>query len=173
VRGEKESVLLQRSIRDAVRQVNRDQIVDNMKTLDEIRQESMGGDRFRSTLMGVFAGVALLLSAIGLYGVISYSVVQRTREIGIRTALGATPREIISLILRNGMKLTALGLVIGVAGTVGLAQALSSMLFNVDKYDPLTLVAVAVAMGAIALVACIIPALRAIRVNPNVALRHE
>jgi putative ABC transport system permease protein len=123
--------------------------------------------------MGIFASVALLLAAIGLYGVISYSVVQRTREIGIRAALGAHPGNIRALILKGAMTLTALGLVLGIGGALLLAQFLSSMLFNIGKYDPVTLVAVAVILSAVALLACLVPARRAMRVNPIVALRYE
>jgi putative ABC transport system permease protein len=144
-----------------------------MKTLDQVKVESVAGERFRSILMGIFASVALLLAAIGLYGVISYSVVQRTREIGIRAALGADPGNIRLLILRSAMTLTALGLVLGVGGALVLAQFLSSMLFNVGKYDPTTLIAVALVLTSVALLACLVPARRAMRVNPIVALRYE
>jgi putative ABC transport system permease protein len=173
VRGETNSPLLQRAIRDAIRGVNKDQVVDNMKTLEEIKVESVAGERFRSILMGVFAAVALLLAAIGLYGVISYSVVQRTREIGIRTALGANPGNIRGLVVRGAMTLTALGLVLGVAGALGLAQVLSSMLFNTGKYDPATFAAVAGVLVLVALLACLIPARRAMKVNPIEALRND
>ncbi|HEY5078419.1 MAG TPA: ABC transporter permease, partial [Opitutaceae bacterium] len=173
VRGKTESTLLQRSIRDAIHGVDRDQVVDSMKTLDQIKVESVAGERFRSILMGIFASVALLLAAIGLYGVISYSVVQRTREIGIRAALGAHPGNIRSLVLKGAMTLTVLGLVLGAAGALVLAQFLSSMLFNVGKYDPATLVGVALILTGVALLACLIPARRAMRVNPIVALRYE
>ncbi len=173
VRGKTDSTLLQRSIRDAIHGVNKDQVVDNMKTLEQIKEDSVAGERFRSILMGIFAAVALLLAAIGLYGVISYSVVQRTREIGIRTALGADPGNIRGLIMRDAMMLTALGLFLGIAGALGLAQFLSSMLFNVGKYDPATFAEVAGILAVVALLACLIPARRAIKVNPIVALRYE
>ena len=127
------STLLQRSIRDAIRRVNKDQVIDDMKTLDQLKVESVAGERFRSILMGIFAAVALLLAAIGLYGVISYSVLQRTREIGIRTALGANPGNIRGLVSRSAMTLTALGLLPGIGAALGLAQFLSSMLFNTGK----------------------------------------
>jgi putative ABC transport system permease protein len=173
IRGQTDSTLLQRSIRDAIHGVDKDQVVDNMKTLDQIKVESVAGERFRLILMGIFASVALLLAAIGLYGVISYSVVQRTREIGIRTALGANPGNIRGLVLRSAMTLTALGLLIGIAGALGLTQLLSSMLFNTGKYDPLTFAAVAGGLAIVALVACLIPATRAMKVSPIVALRYE
>jgi len=173
VRGRTESTLLQREIRDAIHRVNRDQVVDSMKTLEQIEGDSVAGERFRSILMGIFAVVALLLAAIGLYGVISYSVVQRTREIGIRTALGANPGDIRKLILRGAMTLTALGLVLGVAGALVLGRFVSSMLFNTGQYDPATLTAVAALLALVALLACLIPARRAMKVNPIVALRYE
>jgi len=173
VRGKTESSLLQRSIRDAIRRVNKDQVVDSMKTLEQLKVESVAGERFRSILMGIFASVALLLAAIGLYGVISYSVVQRTREIGIRAALGANPGDIRALVLRGAMSLTALGLALGIAGALGFDRLLSSMLFETGQYDPLTLAGVAALLALVALLACLIPARRAMRVNPIVALRYE
>jgi putative ABC transport system permease protein len=173
VRGQTRSALLQRSIRDAIHSVNKDQVVDNMKTLEQIKAESVAGDRFRSILMCIFAAVALLLAAIGLYGVIAYSVVQRTREIGIRTALGAHPASIRMLVLRSAMTLTGIGLLIGTAGALALAQFLSSMLFNTGKYDPVTLAWVAAILSLVALVACLVPARRAMKVDPIVALRYE
>jgi putative ABC transport system permease protein len=173
VRGANESILLQKSIRNAIRGVNSDQIVDDMKTLEQIKYESVAPDRFRTLLMSIFAGVALVIAAIGLYGVISYSVLQRTREIGIRTALGATPANVLGLVVRSGVMLTLFGLVLGVAGAIGLTQFLASMLFNVGKYDPVTFAAVACVLLLMALLACVIPARRAMKVNPLVALRYE
>lgn len=173
VRGATDSPLLQKAIRNAIRGVDRDQIVDGMKTLDQIKRESVGSDRFRTALMGIFACAALVLAAIGLYGVISYSVLQRTREIGIRSVLGASPRSILGLVLRGGLALTATGLVLGIGAAFGLARFLSSMLFNVGTYDPATFCGVAGLLLGIALAACLLPARRAMRVNPIVALRHE
>jgi putative ABC transport system permease protein len=173
VRGRTESTLLQRSIRDAISGVNKDQVISNMRTLDQLKVDSTAGARFATILMGIFASVALLLAAIGLYGVISYSVIQRTREIGIRTALGANPANIRTLVLRSAMTLTGLGLLIGVGGALGLTQFLSSMLFNTGKYDPMTFVSVAAVLALVSLLACLIPARRAMRVNPIIALRYE
>jgi len=164
---------MQLSIQRAVREIDKDQILDYVKTLDQVKADSVGGERLRSLLLGIFAGVALLLSAIGLYGVISYSVLQRTREIGIRTALGATSSNILGLVLKNGLTLTAIGLLIGLAGAFGFSQVLASMLFKVGKYDPITLAVVFGLLASIALLACFFPARRAARVNPLVALRDE
>ncbi|HEY4988754.1 MAG TPA: ABC transporter permease [Opitutaceae bacterium] len=173
VRGQTNATLLQRSIRDAIRRVNKDQVVDNMKTLEQIKVDSVAGDRFRSILMGIFASVALVLAAIGLYGVISYSVVQRTREIGIRAALGASPGNIRRLVLRGALTLTAVGLLVGLAGALGLSRFLSSMLFDTGTYDPATFVGVASVLALVALLACLIPARKAMKVNPIVALRYD
>jgi putative ABC transport system permease protein len=173
VRGSTDPSALQRSITNAVHEVDRNQVLENVKTLERIKTESMGGERLRSSLLAIFAATALLLAAIGLYGVIAYSVGQRTREIGIRTALGATSRDIQGLVLRNGMALTGIGLVIGVAAALALSQFLSSMLFNVEKYDPVTMGAVAGILVLMALLACYLPARRATRVSPITALRYE
>lgn len=167
------SPLIQRSMREAILQLNKDQVITDVKTLDELKYESVAGIRFRSALMTIFAAVALLLAAIGLYGVISYSVVQRTREIGIRAALGADPRRIQALILRGAMVLTAAGLAIGALGAGALARFLSSMLFNVGSYDPETFIAVAAVLALVALLASLIPARKAMRVDPIVALRQD
>ena len=173
VRGVVESSSIQRLIQKAIHEIDPDQVVTDIKTLEQIKSESVGADRFRSILLSIFAGVALVLSGIGLYGVISYSVVQRTREIGIRGALGANAANILGLILRSGITLTVIGLVLGIAGAFGLTRFLSSMLYGVGNYDPVTLSAVATALSLMALLACYIPARRATKVNPIVALRTE
>ena len=165
--------LVYRTIRDAVHQVNPDQTVADLKTLEQIKTESMGSNRLRSMLLGVFASVALLLSAIGIYGVVSYSVVQRTREIGIRGALGASASDILRLVLRNGMTMVAIGLAVGAAGVFGLTRLLASLLFGVSERDPITIGAVAAMLATVALLACYFPARRATKVNPLVALRCE
>jgi putative ABC transport system permease protein len=173
VRGTIAPSVLQRSIANAVHEIDKDQVLEQMTTLEQIKSNSLGYDRLRSSLVSIFASVALLLSAIGLYGVISYSVVQRTREIGIRTALGADSKNILILIVRSGMTLTGIGLLIGIGGALALSQILSSMLFNIGKYDPTTMVAVAGILIIMALLACLIPARRATRVDPMVSLRCE
>ncbi len=173
IRGAVDPAVLQRSVRHAVSEVNRDQVLDRMKTLDQIKADSMGSDRLRSSLLAIFATVALLLAAVGIYGVISYSVAQRTREIGIRTALGASSKNILGLVLRGGMTLTSLGLIIGIGGALVLSQLLATMLYNIGKYDPTTLVVVGAVLCFTALLACYIPARRATKVNPIVALRCD
>ena len=143
---------------NAIHSVNHDQALNEIQTLDEIKAQSMGDNRMRAVLLGTFAGLALLLAAIGVYGVLSYSVSQRTREMGVRAALGATRASQLGLVLKTGMTLTAIGLVIGLAGTLGVATLLKSALFGVTAHDPLTLLLVSVALAVVALAACYVPA---------------
>jgi putative ABC transport system permease protein len=164
---------LQQAIRHAVRQIDKDQPLTDVRTLERIKNESMTSDRLESLLLGVFAAIAVLLSAIGIDGVISYSVAQRTHEIGIRAALGASTGSILGLILRGGMLMTGIGLVLGLAGALGLTQLMASLLFGVGARDPLTIAAVGAILGTVALLACYIPAYRATKVDPMVALRYE
>lgn len=173
VRGAMDPAPLQQAIRKAVLGVNPDQTLPDLKTLDQIKVESLGDNRLRSMLLGIFALVALLLSAIGIYGVVSHGVEQRTREIGIRAALGATPGAILQLILRSGLTNVTLGLVIGIAGVFALTGLLSSLLFGVGERDPETIGGVAAILAAVALLACYLPARRATKVNPIIALRCE
>jgi putative ABC transport system permease protein len=173
VRGAMEPAILQKSILKAVHGVNKDQTLPGLKTLEQAKIQSMGDERLRSMLLSVFAGVALLLSAIGIYGVLSYSVAQRTREIGIRAALGATSGSILGLILRGGMTLVAIGLITGLGAVLALTRLLSALLYGVGERDPVTIGAVAVILAVVALLACYLPALRATKVDPIIALRYE
>ena len=165
--------LLHQPLRATVKKINPDQSLPEMKTLEQIKTESLGANRLNTILLGIFAAVALLLAAIGIYGVISYSVVQRTREMGIRSALGATARDILHLVLRNGMTTVVLGLLIGVTGIFALSRVLSTLIFEVGERDPVTISSVAFLLAGVALVACYLPARRATKVNPIVALREE
>jgi putative ABC transport system permease protein len=173
VRGAMDPNLLVKSIQQAVRSVNKNQALDNIKTLEQIKSESLGPNRLRTALLGVFAGVALLLAAIGIYGVISGSVAQRTHEMGLRAALGASVTDQLRLVLGSGMAMTGIGLAIGVGGSLAVTQLLAGLLFGVTARDPLTLVLVTGILGAVALAACYVPAWRATRVDPMVALRYE
>jgi len=164
---------LQRAVEQAVHNLDRDQALVEIRTLDQIKSESMVGDRLQSLLLGIFATVALLLASIGIYGVISYSVTQRTGEIGIRAALGASQTNLLVLVLQSGFWMTGVGLLLGVAGALGLTRLLSTLLYQVGEYDPLTLAFSAVLLACVGLLACYIPARRAARVDPAVALRSE
>jgi len=173
VRGAMDPALLVKSIQAAVWQLNKNQAFDDIKTLEQIKSDSLGENRLRTTLLGTFAALALLLAAIGVYGVISYSVAQRTHEIGVRAALGASRWDQLGLVLKDGMALTVLGLAIGVFGALGLTRLLSSFLFGVSARDPWTLAFVGLVLASVAATACLIPARRATRVDPMVALRFE
>ena len=133
----------------------------------------MQGRRFALILIGTFAAIALALSMVGIYGVTAYSVGQRTREIGIRAALGAQRNDLLGLLLRQGMRLVICGVIAGVLASVALTQFLASLLFKVQPTDPLTFGGVALLLVAVSAAACGIPAWRAMRVDPMVALRHE
>jgi putative ABC transport system permease protein len=165
--------VLEHTVRQAIASVNRDQAISDVQTLEEIKTESMVVNRLETVLLSAFAVVALLLAAVGIYGVISYSVAQRTSEIGIRAALGATATNLQALILGNGMLLASIGLLIGIASSLGVTRLMASMLFGVGARDPLTMVLVATVLAAAALLACVIPARRAAKVDPMVALRHD
>jgi putative ABC transport system permease protein len=173
IRASVNPLTLQQPITAAIRSVNKDQAISDVRSVDQIRDLSMGGRRLVSVLLGTFAAVALVLAGIGIYGVISYNVAQRTREMGIRAALGATERSLLRLILDNGARLTVIGLVIGVAGAIGLTRLMTALLFGVGARDPLTMASVAAILAGVAMMAAYIPARRATRVDPVVALRYE
>ncbi len=173
VRGNLDPSTLQKSIRQAVDGVNKDQALSDIRTLDRVKTESLGTNRLQTMLLAVFAGVALLLAAIGIYGLISYSVVQLTHEIGIRAALGASTGSLLRMVLVNGLTLMLIGLALGIAGSLAVTRLLSTLLFGVSARDPLTMAAVAALLAIVSVAACLIPALRAARVDPLVALRYE
>jgi putative ABC transport system permease protein len=160
-------------IRDAVRAADPHQAVHTFGTMDYYIARSLDTRRFGMRLLGVFGVVALFLAALGLYGVISYSVTQRTREIGIRMALGAERRSVLKLVVGQGFRLAATGVVIGIAGAALLGRYFESQLFQVRSFDPLTIFATAGALLGAGLLASYLPARRAVRVDPAVTLRAE
>jgi predicted permease len=161
------------ALRRAIAAVDPAIVVGGVTTGDEYLRDSLAPPRFAMALLATFAVVALALSAIGLYGVIAYAVSQRTREIGIRVALGAAPRAVARLVVGDGLRLAGVGIALGVAGAAAASRGIQSMLYGVSASDPLTFAAVALLLGAIALLACAVPARRALRIDPTEALRAE
>jgi len=161
------------AVRHEVRGLDKTQLVYNVRTLESVMSEAVVTPRFRTSLLGVFAVIALILAMVGIYGVVSYAVTQRTHEIGIRMALGARAADVLKLILRNGMGPVLLGVTLGLAGAIGLTRLMASFLFGVTPTDSVTLVTVTVSVLLVALVACGVPARRATKVDPLVALRYE
>jgi putative ABC transport system permease protein len=161
------------AVRDAVGAVDTNASIDAIHTMDEMVGYSTARQRFYAVLLGVFAGVAGLLAAIGIYGVLAYAVVQRTQEIGVRMALGAERRQVMALILRRGVTVAVIGITVGIAGAFAGARYMQSMLFGIEPRDPATFAAVAVSFALVALVASYLPARRATMVDPMVALRVE
>jgi putative ABC transport system permease protein len=163
--------LLSAPLRQAVAAIDRNVPVAGLGTLDAIVADSIEQPRFFALLAGAFAALALVLAAIGIYGVMAYVVSQRTSEIGVRMALGATSREVFRLILGDGLRLTAVGIVIGAGGSVAVGRWLKSLLYGVGSGDGPTMAATAALLFAVATLACLLPARRAMRVDPMAALR--
>jgi putative ABC transport system permease protein len=173
VRTRSVSTSLTSAVTDAVHHVDPDEPLVGVVTMESIVDQSLGQQRLNVILLATFAGLALLLGAIGIYGVQSYAVRQRVREIGIRIALGAQRSDVFRLVLGHGLKLVLIGICIGLAASLGLSRLMASQLFGISATDPLTFAAVAIVLAFVALLACYIPARRAARMNPMVALRDE
>jgi hypothetical protein len=164
------------AVREAVREVDSNLPVNDVQTQVDQANETLAMERLFAKLLSLFGVLAQLLAAVGLYGLMAYSVSQRTHEIGVRMALGATRGTVMKMVLQQGMLLTVIGVVVGLGGAyalTGYLESLTTMLFGVEPRDPMTFVVIAVVLGLIALVACLVPARRATKVDPLVALRYE
>jgi len=161
------------AIRQEVRKMDKDLPVTDVAMMPDIIEASVAQPRFRTFLLGLFAAMALVLAVIGIFGVISYSVSCRTNEIGIRVALGAQSADVLKQVLVEGARLVAIGLALGLAGSLAATRLIATLLFGVKPTDPLTFAAVAAILASVTLAACYIPARRATRVDPIVALRYE
>ncbi|HKR12940.1 MAG TPA: ABC transporter permease [Pyrinomonadaceae bacterium] len=173
VRTQGDPLSLVPAVREQVKAIDPDQPIAAIRTMDEWVDTSVSTPRYRTTLLGMFAALAMILAATGIYGVMSYSVAQRTHEIGVRMALGAQRLDVLQMVVRQGMLLVGIGLVIGLGAALALTRVMSSLLFGVTEKDPLTFVVVAVLLSVVALLACYIPARRATKVDPLTALRYE
>jgi putative ABC transport system permease protein len=161
------------AVRNQVRELDPDLPVTRIMTMNEVVARSVWQQRLYTVLFGAFASVALILATVGIYGVMSYAVTQRTREIGLRMALGAQRTDVLKLVVGQGVVVTAIGLGVGLAAAVGLTRLMSSLLFGVTATDPITFAAVSVLLAGVALGACLVPARRAAKVDPMIALRYE
>ena len=173
IRTQGDPLSLVGGVRKEVNALDPDQPIAAIRPMTEWVAMSAAGARYRTTLLGLFALLAMILAATGIYGVMSYSVAQRTQEIGVRMALGARPLDVLKLVVRQGMMLALIGVVVGLAGALALTRVMSSLLFGVTERDPITFVAVAALLIVVAFIACFVPAHRATRVDPLIALRCE
>ena len=173
LRTEGDPTAVMSDVRRAVAEIDPREVVYNVQTMDEVVSNSFAARRLSMILLGAFAALALVLACVGIYGVISYLVGQRTHEIGVRMALGAQHRDVLRLVLGQGASMALIGVAIGLVAALGLTRLMSNQLFGVSAHDPLTFAAVAALLIIVAVAACYIPARRAMRVDPMIALRHE
>jgi putative ABC transport system permease protein len=160
-------------VRQVIVSVDADQPLSAMRTMDEVVNETVADRREQTLLLSTFGGLALFLSSLGLYGVLAYAVSQRSREIGLRMALGATTQQVLLQVVGQGLVLIALGLGIGAVAAWGLTRTMKTMLYGVPATDPQTFATVVGLLGAVALTACLVPAMRASKVDPMIVLRNE
>lgn len=162
-----------RPLQKALAEVDKDQALFNVKTEDDALSEDLAFPRFQMNLFSIFGGIGLLLAAVGIYGVTSYLVAQRSHEFGVRIALGARPGEVLRLVVLRGMRIILFGLFVGIAGALALTRLIASSLYDVKNTDPITYSLAALVLVCVALLACYFPARRATQVDPLVALRQE
>ncbi len=173
VRATSDPASLAAAVRSKVQEVDPNQAVFDVATMEERFSHAVAPQRFNALVLGIFAGVALILAGVGVYGVMAYSVARRTHEIGIRRALGAQQQDVMKVVLRRGAALALAGITLGLAGALALTRFLSNLLYGVTVRDPRTYVAVSLTLAVVALMANYFPARRATKVDPMVALRHE
>jgi predicted permease len=173
LRTEGDPTAVMSAVRRAVAEIDPREVVYNVQTMDEVVSHSFAARRLSMILLGVFAALALVLACVGIYGVISYLVGQRTREIGVRMALGAQPGDVLRLVIEHGARMALIGVAVGLVAALGLTRLMTNQLFGVSPRDPLTFAGVALLLIIVAVAACYIPARRAMRVDPVVSLRHE
>lgn len=173
VRSSMNAATVAAGVRRAVQSIDKNLPVTDIERFPDALGASVAQERFRTFVLSSFSAIALLLAAIGIFGVISYSASLRTREIGIRMALGAHPRDVLRLILQQGAKLALVGLSVGIVAVFALTRLMASLLYNVSATDPVTFIAVAILLTAVAMLACYIPARRAMHVDAMIALRYE
>jgi predicted permease len=173
VRSDSDPLKLAASVENEVWAIDKNLPVSEIRSMEDVIADSVGQQRFNMLLLGIFASVALLLSVVGIYGVMSYMVTQRTHEIGIRLALGAQVSDVFKLVVGQGMTLVLIGIALGLIGAFAVTRVLSSLLYGVSTTDPLTFIGVSLLLSAIAFIACLIPARKATKVDPMVALRYE
>jgi putative ABC transport system permease protein len=173
VRSLSDPTALEARIRSEAHRLDAETAVSSVRTLGAIRSEALSQPRLTTTLLGLFAGVALMITATGLSGLIAYSVSQRTQEIGIRLALGAQPRGVLGMLMGQGLRSVGIGLGIGLLGALALSRLVSGLLFGVDPTDPLCFVGSTAVLVVVAIVACLLPARRALAIQPMVALRTD
>jgi len=173
VRTAADPLAMTAAVKAAIAKTDKDLAVTRVVTMDQIAYRSAAGPRFRARLLAAFAGLALVLAAVGVFGVLAFAVAQRTREFGIRMALGAQVADVLRIVLSRGLKIAAGGVAAGLAGAAVLARSMSALLYGLRPVDPVAFLAAAAVLGLVALAAASIPALRAARVDPAIALREE
>ena len=173
VRTEGDPAAIAPAVQREIRSLDPNQPLSDVRTMDQVMSEWVSRSRFNTLLLGLFAGLATLLSAVGIFGVMNYSVALRTRELGLRLAIGAQPRQVLLLVLRQGLLLTVFGVLLGLAAAFALTRLLSGLLFGVEAVDVTTFTTISFLLVIVSLLACYLPARRAMRIDPLQALRYE